>query len=346
MLFQKYKKDDMTNVNHIGLIMFGLLGDVLLRTPVLNALKEIFPNANITCIVDPIGFAVLKDNPDVFKIITIDRKKNGNKFTQNLKKIKAILTIRKEKFDLLINLYNAGLSRPMVFFSSSRYKLGFCNQKNNYLYNIQNDCKKDRLKKEQRLNFYMMSIIEPLSNKKYSLTPKFTILKQTKDNMQKYLTDFSDIHLMYVLNLGSGEQEKILENEKYFFIVKFLYMQYGYFPAIVSNPGQENFIQECLVETKIPFIKLKTLSLDEIGEVIQKSNFLVTPDTGLMHLAMALDKYIYTLFSYTHPVFVDPQNDKFISVYNQFDNGNFYQYQDISNERLQKKLELLVKRIR
>ncbi len=31
---------DLKNINTVGVIMFGLLGDVLMRTPVLRALKK------------------------------------------------------------------------------------------------------------------------------------------------------------------------------------------------------------------------------------------------------------------------------------------------------------------
>ena len=53
---------------------------------------------------------------------------------ENLKKIKAILEVRKQKFDLIVNLYNAGSSRIMVQLSGAKYKLGFCNQEKKNIY--------------------------------------------------------------------------------------------------------------------------------------------------------------------------------------------------------------------
>ncbi|MBA1432131.1 MAG: hypothetical protein FAF04_00710 [Epsilonproteobacteria bacterium] len=70
---KKYKKEDLKNIEKIGVLMFGLLGDVILRTPVLHALKEIYPNAKIVAFVDSIGKAVLENNSDVDEIIVFDR---------------------------------------------------------------------------------------------------------------------------------------------------------------------------------------------------------------------------------------------------------------------------------
>lgn len=346
-LLKKYTKNDMDDVKKIGVIMFGLLGDVILRTPVIRALKDIYPNAKIIALVDPIGKAVLEYNHNVDKIIIFDRKKESNKFKQNLKKMKFILQVRAEKFDLLVNLYNAGLSRPMVFLSGSKYKLGFCMKENRYLYNVKSECEKDRLKEKQSYYLYMISIIEPLSDKKYSLKPVFNIKSQILKNMKQYLASFKkDISKVYTLNLAASTEDKILEYEKYFYIVKYIYEKYGYIPAIVSNPSQEfiqqKFIQEYLNNSDIPYMELKALSLNEVASVIVQTKFFITPDTGLMHLALALDSYILTIFTYTHPLFVDPNNEKFIAIYEKFDNDKLYQYQNISIDTLEKKIEELI----
>jgi len=329
--------------------MFGLLGDVILRTPVIRALKELYPHAKIVALVDPIGKAVLEHNPDVDEVIVFDRKKEKNKLKQNLKKIASILRVRKERFDLLVNLYNAGLSRPMVFFSGARYKLGFCQQKSKYLYNVVNECSDDRLKEEQSLYNYMISIVEALSDKEFSLQPVFEVREDEEKAMQEYIDSFGyERDKLYTLNLASSKEDKILEFEKYFFIVEYLYKEYGFIPTIVSNPSQEylqeRFVNEYMKKSDIPYIKLKPLSLGEVAAVIKLTRFIVTPDTGLMHLAMALDSYILTIFTYTHPVFVDPENEKFISVYEGFDEGVLYQKQDISKEHLTNKLNALISR--
>ncbi len=343
MILKKYTKNEMTNINKIGIIMWGLLGDVLLRTPVIKSLKEIYPNAKISAIVDPIGKLVLEHNVYVDDIILIERN-------NNLNKIKGILNIRKENFDLIVNLYNGGSSPLMVFFSNARYKLGFCQQKKKFIYNIKNDCTKDRLKKEQTLSSYMISIIEPLNKKQFSLKPIFTISDYTLKKTKKYLQSFKyDINKIYTLNLGSGDQDKMLENKKYFQLIKHIYTKHNFIPAIISNPGQEYlqeiFIEDFLKPNQVPYIKLNNLALDEVGSIIKYTKFIITPDTGLMHLAMAFDNFIYTIFTYTHPIFVDPKNNNFIAVYEHFDENKLYQHQNILQDTLIDKINLLFSKL-
>ena len=350
MLLHKYTKEEINGVKRIGVIMFGLLGDVILRTPVIRALKMIYPDATITALVDPIGKAVLTHNPDVDKILVFDRTKEKNKLMQNLKKIKSILRVRNERFDMIVNLYNGGLSRPMVLFSGAKYRLGFCKKENKYLYNIKTKCDKDRLRDEQSLYNFMISIVEPLSDEHFSLKPIFEVPQDVQQSMQEYLDDFSlPKEKLYLLNLASSKEDKILDFEKYFYMVEYLYKQYGYIPLIVSNPSQEylqeRFIQEFIQSSTIKYIQLPVLSLDKIAALIQNTQFLITPDTGLMHLAMAFDRYIMTIFTYTHPIFVAPENEKFLSVYEHFDEWKLYQHQDISCENLQRNIDSLIEKL-
>ena len=196
----------------------------------------------------------------------------------------------------------------------------------------------------------MISIIEPLSDKKYDLKPVFELDKKSVTTMQNYLEKSGfDFKKIYLLNLGASKEDKILENKKYFYIVKYIYDNYGYIPAIIANPGQE-YLQETLINdflknSDIPYIKLSLLKLVDIASLMKLTKFIITPDTGLMHLAMAFDNYILTIFTYTHPVFVDPQNEKFIAVYEHFDEGKLYQQQDISISTLDRSIQLLFSKI-
>ena len=62
----------------IGVILFGLLGDVLMRTAALRELRQLFPDALIYCYVDPIGAEVLGLSHDDRRVVEIvDRSKRG-----------------------------------------------------------------------------------------------------------------------------------------------------------------------------------------------------------------------------------------------------------------------------
>ena len=347
-MLTKYTIDNMKDINNIGIIMFGLLGDILIRTPVIQAIKDIYPNAKITVITEPIGTTLLSYNNYVNDIITI-QKNDKNKIQQNFEKFKGMLAVYSRHFDLLLNLYNGGSSHLLVRFSMAKYKLGFCNQKKS-TYNVLNICDGDRLKEKQSLYSYMISIIEPLSQKKYSLKPIFHPTQSTYIKMKQLVENLDiDNHKLYILNLGASKKDKLLDMNKYLSIVEYIYRQYGFVPAIVLNPSQEylqnDFIENYITPQGLPFIKLKMHSLEEIASLMTLTKFTITPDTGLMHLAMAMDVYTLAIFTYTHPMFVDIYSDKFIPLYEYFNKNIFYQHQNISKKSIENSILTLFQKI-
>ena len=349
MELKKYKSSDMTDVKSIAVIMFGLLGDVFIRTPLLKALKEIYPKAIITAIVDPIGEKVLKNNTYCDNIIVVNRNKK-NRIAYYASKLNAILDVRKRKLDLIVDFYGGGSSYFLVLVSGAKYKLGHFNSSKKNIYNID----VSDIKRINYLTTYykdLMLVLSALTSKEFSTKPIFNIPKKVNDKGIAFLNSCPhDIDRVYLLNFGSGGVEKMLEPKKYFLLVQYIYEKHGYIPLIISNPGQEylqkEFIQKFMKHSTIPFIKLDTLSLDEMGALIKNTSFLITPDTGLMHLAMALDRYIYAIFTYTNPILVNPKTDNFIAVYEEFDRETLFKNQNLDEMRLYEMFEVLYTKIK
>jgi len=343
-----YKPSEIKNIQAIGVIMFGLLGDVFIRTPILKALRELYPNTKIIAIVDPIGKQVLENSTYCDEIVIVNRNKK-NKLTYQLNKIKSFFEVKKKKINLIIDLYNGGSSYFLTFASGAKYKLGHYNSTKRHIYNID----LTGIKKITGMTTYYkdsMSVINILDKKVFSTQPIFTVLPETKQSVLEYIQSLNyNPSKLYILNFGSGGKEKLLSAEKYAELVKYIYSKYHYIPMILCNPGQEylqeNFIQTYLIDSEIPYVQLEKLSLQEIGAFIQNTSFLITPDTGIMHLAMAFDQYIYTIFTYTNPALVDPGTDSFISVYDGFLENEFSKPQNITKEKLISKIDILFSRM-
>jgi ADP-heptose:LPS heptosyltransferase len=343
------KTKQLEGIQSITVLMFGLLGDVLIRTPVLRALKELYPDAKITVAADAIGEQILRNNPDCDAIIIVNRSKK-DRLSYYLNKFVTIAKIRKSKMDLIVDLYNGGSSPMMVLSSSAKYRLGYKHQKNNFVYNIKSLYVPYANGVIDSFNHQVMSILNPISDKTFSLQPIFTIPRDVEENIRNYISQLNvDMKNVYVLNLGSGGEEKLLDNAIYFQAIEYIYKKYNLTPAIIQNPSQEylqeSLIKEHLENSGIPFIKLKALSLDEVGAFIAQSRFIITPDTGLMHLSFSLDSYVLALFTYTNPKLVDIGSKKFFPVFEHFEERELHKKQNITFELIQKSVDTLFEEI-
>jgi heptosyltransferase III len=110
----------------ILVIKFRHIGDVLLSTPLVDNLKNCYPNSIIDFIVNKECTDMLSYNPNINQIIEYDRSsiQKMGLFSKLLEEIKFLCNIRK-KYDLVINLTEGERGALISYFSQAKLKLGF-----------------------------------------------------------------------------------------------------------------------------------------------------------------------------------------------------------------------------
>jgi ADP-heptose:LPS heptosyltransferase len=286
----------------ICIMMLGLFGDVLLRTPILRSIKQKYPNSNITVIVDKIGYDILYNNPNVNNIIIMNRNKS-NLIKYIFSKIYVQLKIIFSRYDLIIDLYNGNSSKNMINLSFANLKVStqYTNEKN---YKFKNNI---HLTNQLFQALHVLNLKQSTMN----LEPEFFInhkIEKSVLNSLSYLKDKNN----YLISLGSGDLKKIIELEKIYQLIEDLYNNYKLIPIIVLNPGQEflqlDLINKFLIPNNIEYIRLDKKSIDEMAVVIKYSKFFIVPDTGLFHLSLSLKTPTFCIFTHTNPKLVEPDN--------------------------------------
>ncbi len=113
------------DVRKILIIKLRHIGDVLLTVPAIRALKENFPDANISALVNKGTEEVLKGNPLLDEIIVYDRNIKGLPISQKIRgEISFISRLRKKEFDLVVDLTSGDRPALLSFLSSARYRIG------------------------------------------------------------------------------------------------------------------------------------------------------------------------------------------------------------------------------
>lgn len=296
---------------------FGLLGDTVMRTPIIHKIRSYFPEARIVVIVDPIGYEVYQNNPNVDEIIIMRRGKSSR-----LEYLKNKITIQwyliKSRFDLIVDLYGGPSTYTMTCWSFAKIQIGFLKGK--------------RWTNTSELKLLTNKTIE--TGNPYHYTNKlFQILAYFDDNIWnldttpqiftspitdqkiKQMVDSYDIKKPFLVSLGSSDLNKILDIKDNFLQIRMIYQEFGHIPLIVSNPGQE-FLQERLISeflkpNHIPYIQLPSLGIQEIMSLMKFIDFVIVPDTGLFHLAMGMKVPTFCIFTYTHPILVQPNQEKY-----------------------------------
>ena len=64
----------MDNINKILVVNLAFIGDVILSTPVIRALKEKYPQSSISMLTIPLTAPIAQLNPYVDKVLIYDKK--------------------------------------------------------------------------------------------------------------------------------------------------------------------------------------------------------------------------------------------------------------------------------
>lgn len=96
-------KFDTSKIKKILVVSLSNLGDVILTFPVIDILKENFPNVPLHVVVSPRAEPLFSNNPHIAKVHIF------NKRGRPLQQLRWVLQLHKEKFDLVVDLRNTAI---------------------------------------------------------------------------------------------------------------------------------------------------------------------------------------------------------------------------------------------
>ncbi len=106
----------------ILVIKLKKLGDVLGTTPCVRQLKQLYPEAEITFLSEPLGAQVYEFSSHIKEVWILPRKPKVLEYLKMIKKV------NQGKFDVIIDLYHHNKTALMAMFSGVRYRLGFTHE--------------------------------------------------------------------------------------------------------------------------------------------------------------------------------------------------------------------------
>ena len=109
-------------MKNILLIRLSSLGDIVLTSPAIRAVRQHFPQAHISMLVAKQSTDLLTENPHLDEVIPFDRKA-GNKDTGEMRRI--IRLLRERDFDLTIDFQRKFRTSLLAYLSGAKCRVGY-----------------------------------------------------------------------------------------------------------------------------------------------------------------------------------------------------------------------------
>ena len=278
----------------ILLLQLKRIGDLILTTPAIAALRERFPDAEMTMVASNECADLLPAISGVDRILMARR---------NLSDLVAFLTVAGNRFDYCIDFTRNDRSALLTLLSNAGKRIvSFrVRDQSKSRARVYTDFVNVRMRDLHTID-YNLSLLEPLGIEGVSIPLHLQFPHSALEKAEALRRNFNSSKPYIVFHPGSARQEKLWEP--------------GRWAQVIERFGQDNDLDLILTsgaskheqahiaaiknETKIIDLSGKT-DLLTLGALISEARLLVTVDSAPVHLAAAAHTPQVILFGPTNP---------------------------------------------
>ena len=327
------KKQKLDDINKILVIFLGGIGDLILFTPALVALRQRFTKAHFAFMVEPFkSEQVIKGSPYVDEIIIYDREQ----YRTPWQTFRFIKMLRKKKFDLAIvgagmNPIRGGILTSLI---GARYRVGENVKGWGFLFNVKAEPSEEKHKIEGNIG-----LVEAMGLKVRSKKLMVWVSDADRRFSQEFFAnhEISEKDLLIGLHPGSKPQLACKRWSKSGFaqVGDILTQRYGAKILIVGGPDELNLCKEVAAQMKLkPVIAAGNGRLGQTASLIERCDLFISNDSGPMHIAAAMDTAVVAIFGPTDPRKTAPYGFEHIFVRKDLRCSPCYKYRKIKCEKL------------
>lgn len=269
---------DKAKIKKILVITLSNIGDVILTTPVMQVLRENFPQAHLAVLVGPRAYGVLEED------CRIDRRIVYDKSISWKDKVALLKILRSERYDLVIDLRRTmfGLFLGARYCSSMFTKApkNIMHMKDRHLW---------------KLNFLGLNINEKQPRVEFGLVEQ--------QNMQELFNKWQidKEHPLIAMSPGARNMTKRWEKEGFVRLCELLKEEYNQVNIIMVGDKQDKGIAGEIIKTVDATIvnACGQTTLGGSAYLLSRCRLLIANDSAPMHLAWAVRTPVVAVFGPT-----------------------------------------------
>jgi heptosyltransferase I len=281
-------------------VMMSAVGDAVHVLPVINAIKRHSPDARITWILQPGPASLVRGHPNVDEIIEFHRSRGLRAFTDIRDALK------KREFDIALNLQvylKAGL---ITSFVKSPVKLGFDRARARDANWLFTNRKIPAREHGQHVQDQYFEFLDALG---VSVEPVEWLLGPWDDERAWQREFFAALEApAATIIVGTSKAEKDWPAERWAEVCDTLVEDYGLQPVLAGGRTSRELAAERVIMARTRHQPVSALGsgLRKLVSILDGSALVLSPDTGPLHMSVALGRPVISLIGYSNPKRVGP----------------------------------------
>ncbi len=269
------------------------IGDVVLSTPVIKALRAAYPKSYISMMVSPYAKDIVDGNPYLDEIIIYDKDVKHKSWWDS---IRFASNLKKKKFDLAIILHPTNRAHLITFFAGVQRRIGY-DRKLGFLLT-------DKIKHTKQLGQkheleYNLDLVRQLG-----IEPRNKdLFMPIKEDSEKWVNELfikegiKNTDRLLAIHPGASCLSKIWPNERFAVVADRLIEKYGFKVLVVADSRHVNLVQNVIKHMRHPAINLAgETSVSQLASLLKRCQLFISNDSGPMHIASAVGTAVISIF--------------------------------------------------
>jgi len=294
------------DARRICLIKPSALGDVVQTLPLLPVLKERFPSAKISWVINRSLAELLRGHPALDDVIEFDRHGTWSSWWNTL------VELRDRRFDLVFDLQGLLRTAAMTFATRAPMCIGLESAREGAHLACHFTLPDTGLQVPAHRRYWRVA--EAIGMESLRSTTTVAVSRPDYVHVSRQLQGLR--RPLLAVHPGARWVTKRWPVEKFAVLAAKAAREFGFSVLILGSSDEQRIADQLtqLLGRFVPHTPVRNLagqtSLKQLAAILSRSDLLVTNDSGPMHLAAGLGTSVVGVFTCTSPVRSGPPGDQ------------------------------------
>jgi predicted lipopolysaccharide heptosyltransferase III len=280
----------------ILLLQLKRIGDLILTTPAIAALRQTYPDAHITLAVANECAELLPAISNVDRVLIARR---------NLRDVAMVSSVAGKKFDYCIDFTRNDRSAFLTLLSAARKRVASyrVREQSKTRARVYTDFVGVRVRDMHTID-YNLALLEPLGLRAASSAPQLDLPRTALEKAVRLRRDWKITRPYIILHPGSARREKLWDAARWAEVIDHFGQNNEFDLVLTSGPSadEQAHIMEITKRVRHKIIDLSgQTDLLTLAALIGQAHLLVTVDSAPVHFAAAAHTPQVILFGPTNP---------------------------------------------
>ncbi|MDP3787057.1 MAG: lipopolysaccharide heptosyltransferase II [Candidatus Omnitrophota bacterium] len=282
----------------ILLIRTDRIGDVLLSTPAIKAVRDAYPNAHIAMMVRPYAGDIVDGNPYLDEVILYDKDGEHKSIFATLK---FAAGLRKKRFDLAIILHPTNRSNIIPFLAGIPERVGYDKKGGVFLTKRLKDVK--HLGEKHEID-YNLDVLRAVGIEAKDRALYMPVKAEDERIIDRFflLNDLDKKDTIIAIHPGASCPSKRWPAYRFGRVADELIDRHKVKIVIIGGPADIKTVKEA--ESGMlhrPIVLSEDHSLGEVAAILKRCKMFISNDSGPVHIAVAVGTPVISIFGRLDP---------------------------------------------